>query len=166
MFAIVFNTYPFHVVERLTFFFHRFPLFGVFYSMIRKVSPNRNTRFRQSAARFFGPHNNAHPARMNDVCNVRIVPGSYQIWCCLFSAHLFGQCLNPGGRGFIVRNDYLRRLFPTVKQMVFRARVRVHQMQMECFGTQWPFESERQNAAILKPDSGPVQYFPVRLFPG
>lgn len=103
---------------------------------------------------------------MNDVCNVRIVPGSYQIWRCLFSAHLFGQFLNPGGRWFIVRNDYLRRLFPTVKQMVFRARVRVHQMQMERFGTQWPFERERQNAAILKPDSGFVHNGPVLFHPG
>ena len=74
--------------------------------------------------------------------------------------------MNPGGRGFVVWNDYLGRLFPTVKQMVFRARVRVHQMQMERFGTQRAFERERQHAAILKPDSGFVHNGPVLFFPG
>lgn len=35
-----------------------------------------NMILRTRKRRFSGPHNNAHPARMNDVCNVGIVHGS------------------------------------------------------------------------------------------
>lgn len=54
--------------------------------MLRTGSRPNNTRFRKAAARFSGLHNNAHPARMNYVCNVRIVSVSYQIRGCLFAA--------------------------------------------------------------------------------